>query len=86
MDTQSVVEILKSYVGEQLLEGQNIGLEPTTPLLEWGVINSIEMARLVAFIRERFGVELPAETIIAPNFKDLTSIARLVVEQGAARP
>ena len=81
MEPQSVVSVLKSYVANELLEGQEIGLDSTTPLLEWGVINSIEIARLVAYIRDQFGTEIPAEMVIAKHFKDIDSLARLVIGQ-----
>jgi acyl carrier protein len=42
------------------------------------VLNSIETARLVAYIRETFGVRLPPTAMTARNFRDLETIAGLV--------
>ncbi len=78
MGQSGVIQGLKEYVAKELLEGQDIGLDETTPLLEWGVINSIEMARLVTFIENRWSVSVPEEMIVIQHFKSIESIAALV--------
>jgi acyl carrier protein len=80
METSEVLQRLKGYISNQILEGNDIGLEASTPLLEWGIINSLEMARLVAFLQNCFSVEIPPEKIVVEHFRDLKSIAALVVE------
>jgi len=79
VDQTTVLAELTSYVSKELLAGQSAGLEPSTPLIEWGVINSIEIARLIAFINRRFGVSVPGELIVLDNFKNLESISKLVM-------
>ena len=54
MDNSNIVKHLKEYVSKEILEGQDMGLDATTPLLEWGIINSIEIARLVVFIENQW--------------------------------
>lgn len=78
MGQSGVIQGLKEYVAKELLEGQDIGLDETTPLLEWGVINSIEMARLVTFIENRWSVSVPEEMIVIQHFQSIESIAALV--------
>lgn len=82
MNQSNVLESLKGYISREILDGKDIGLDGTTPLLEWGIINSMEMARLVSFIQERFGVEVPGDKITIVNFKDLNAITNLVMELG----
>lgn len=75
-----VLEVLTEYVAERLLGEENAAdLTDRTPLLELGVLNSLETSRLVAYIREAFGVRLPPMSMTAGNFKDLATIAGLVV-------
>lgn len=81
MSPSSVVEGLKSYVSSEILDGEDIGLEASTPLIEWGIVNSMEIARLVAFIQDRWGVAIPGDMITLEHFKDLYSISRLIVEE-----
>jgi acyl carrier protein len=80
MKQSEVLESLKGYVSREILDGKDIGLDGSAPLLEWGIINSIEIARLVAFIQNRFDVEVPGEKIVIEHFKDLNSITALVLE------
>ncbi|MBE1489194.1 acyl carrier protein [Plantactinospora soyae] len=75
-----VLEVLTKYVSVRLLgEDDAADLTEQTPLLELGVLNSIETSRLVAYIRETFGVRLPPTSMTAGNFRDLRTIAGLVV-------
>jgi acyl carrier protein len=75
----SLVKELTRYIQDELLNGdRSAGLTTETPLLAWGILNSIDTARLVGFIRERFGVRVPPADIVEKNFRDIESIADLV--------
>lgn len=86
MKQSQVLESLKWHISSEVLDGQDIGLDASTPLLEWGVINSMEMARLVTFIHDRLGVEIPGDKITIEHFKDLAAITSLVLELQQAEP
>lgn len=73
---------LKDYLAQVVLDGKDIGLDERTPLLEWGVINSLEIVRLLGFIQTTFGIEVPADQLTADRFVDISSIASLIIEQG----
>ncbi len=81
MNTNEIQKALTEYIANEVLDGEDIGLEPTTPLIEWGVINSMEIARLVSFIDERFGVAIPSDKITLEHFKTIDAITALVEEQ-----
>jgi acyl carrier protein len=78
MRDQMVIDTLASYVSERILQDSNVTIEPETPLLEWGVLNSVSTAQLIGFIRERFQVDVPPEDVMGSNFKDLRSISLLL--------
>jgi acyl carrier protein len=78
MSQSDVIHHLKEWVSKELLEGQDIGLEETTPLLEWGVINSIEIARLVSYIEDEWSISVPEEMVVLGNFENLQAIASLI--------
>ncbi len=79
MQRIEVLEQLKNYITKQVLDGKNIGLDETTPLLEWGVINSLEIVRLLTFIRTQFNVDIPNDQMIAENFMNLSVITDMVM-------
>lgn len=78
MDQDALKQSLRAYLVEQVLEGRDVGLTDETPLLEWGVINSLELVRLATFIRETHGIEIPNRLMVAKHFRDISSIASLV--------
>ncbi|MBP2328677.1 acyl carrier protein [Kibdelosporangium banguiense] len=78
-----VVGSLTRYIESHLLDGDSsIGLTVETPLLEWGVLNSIETARLVAHIRDEFGVRVPPAKMVSKHFSNIDRIADLVCSLG----
>lgn len=78
MQRADVILHLKKYVVSDVLDGNDIGLDERTPLLSWGIINSLEMMKLLTFIYKQFNVEIPVDSLIPDNFTDLASIANLV--------
>lgn len=86
MQRAEVMEQLRVYIAEKVLDGKNIGLDETTPLLEWGVINSIEIVRLLHFIRTQFDVDIPASNLIADHFINLAAITDLVLKTACSEP
>ena len=74
-----VTRKLVEFVEKHLLDSKDVGeLTTTTPLLDWGLLNSIETTRLVAYLREEFSVRVPPTEMVARHFKDIESIADLV--------
>lgn len=79
MNEQQVYEVLRQYVARELLHGDDRGLDGKSPLLEWGVIESLSMMTLIDFIQDRFGRPVPDTEIRPENFVDLAAITRMVV-------
>jgi acyl carrier protein len=78
MQEQVVLDTLRSYVNERILQDSTVTIEPDTPLLEWGILNSVSTVQLIGFIRERFQVDVPPEEVAGRNFRDLQSITQLL--------
>jgi acyl carrier protein len=75
---QTVLPTLRRYIADTLLEGDDGELDESTPLLEWGVIDSIAMVDLLAFIERELGVRIPDEDVMPENFATLSAIGHLV--------
>ena len=69
---------LETFVRENLLDDDDTELTPSSPLLEWGVLNSMNTARLLSFVRDDVGVVIPPTHITGRHFRDLNSIADLL--------
>lgn len=80
MQRPTIIEELKRYIAQDVLAGKDIGLDETTPLLEWGIMNSLEIVRLLSFIRKQFAVDIPADKLVADSFTSVSAVADLVLE------
>ncbi|WP_394846459.1 alpha/beta fold hydrolase [Pendulispora brunnea] len=79
LDDSTVYEELRAYIARELLDGQDDGLDRTTRLLEWGIIDSMSMVALLEFIRERFGVAIPDDDVIPAHFSNLDVLTRCIL-------
>lgn len=80
-DRDLILAGITQYVEREFLgESDASELTPQTPLLEWGVLNSMNTATLLAFIRTEYGVVVPPTRITGRHFRNLETITALVVE------
>lgn len=69
-------EILTQYVAQELLaEPNGFDLSADDNLLLSGLIDSLGIVRLVAFIEEQFNVEVLPEDVTLDNFSTINVIA-----------
>ena len=80
MQSSEIMGDLKDYVVREVLAGREMELEGATPLLEWGIIDSLSLLRMIVHIQDRFGVEVPPERLVPDYFKDLNAVTALVQE------
>jgi acyl carrier protein len=78
MDKAQILARLTQYIAEEILEGDAEDLEPSTPLLELGVLNSLETSRMMAFIQKEYGITVPPEAMRVENLQTLSAIADMV--------
>ena len=77
--TEVLAQLKGFFVSTLLKEEQARSLMPDTSLRELGALNSLGMARLVAFIRDGLGVEIPLRELTSGNFRTLNQITHLVL-------
>lgn len=79
-----VPKVLRDFLEQEVIESPGTDIQPDTPLLELGILNSFSTMRLTSFIQRRFEVEIPPEDMTGTNFSDLRSISALVNRLRAA--
>ena len=68
-------DIIIDYIKQQLLSGQvDIDLSPEEDLLGSGLIDSLGMIQLLAFIEEKFEVKVPQQDMTIENFMTVEAI------------
>jgi acyl carrier protein len=71
--------IIIKYIQDNLLTGKvEIELSPEDDLLGSGLLDSMGVMRLVAFVEETFNIKIPPEDIVIENFMDVKAITNYV--------
>ena len=73
--------VLKEYIREELMNGSNNELDESENLLAAGIIDSLGILRLVSFVEEKFGIEVPDEDVTIDNFQSVKSMSDYVASQ-----
>ena len=73
---------IRRFIETQLLSGKQVS--DTEDLLLSGLIDSLGVMRLVAFIEATFGFKVPAQDIKLANFSNLDSIVAYVEAKASA--
>lgn len=84
MERSHILERLQGFISREVLEEEDIGLDESTPLLRYGIVNSITLVSLLAFIQEAFGIEVPAGELRPENLRDLGAVTELLLRLPAA--
>ena len=73
-------EELIAYIMKEFVEDPDQEIDETTPLISSGLIDSLSIISLVAFIDKKFGVKIPDEKGTVENFETITKIIETVNE------
>jgi acyl carrier protein len=82
MTREEMLGDLRQFVVSELLDGRDTGLDEHTPLLAWGVLDSLSVNVLVSFTKERFGIDVPQGEVTPDNLKDLDAYVGLLMRLG----
>lgn len=73
-------EELIEYIKKEFVEDPDEEIEETTPLISSGLIDSLSVVSLVAFIDKKFGVKIPDEKGTVDNFETVSKIIETINE------
>ena len=77
---------IATFIEKNLLgESRGITISDTTPLIEDGLLDSMGLMQIVAFLEERAGVRVPDDEVSPDNFETVEAIERLVDRLQARR-
>jgi acyl carrier protein len=74
--------LLEFIASKLITDGTSSGLAPDTPLLS-GVLDSVNILRLVVFIEERFGIQVQDEELVPENFQSVATLTAYVERKSA---
>ncbi len=69
---------LTTFITDKLLQNRNAVLRVDESLLDRGVIDSVGLISLVAFLEQEAGVRIPDDEIVPENFETIESMEAFV--------
>jgi 2-hydroxymuconate-semialdehyde hydrolase len=81
---QDYKNALTDFIRQDLLHGRAVKLDEELDLLSAGVIDSLGILRMVAFMEERFGVKVPDEDVVFENFQNIRVMAEYIAQRKPA--
>jgi len=76
---QDIETALREYIIETFLPGEDPGeLKDDTPLITAGILDSVATLKLVAFLEERFAIQIDAHEADSEHLNTIADIASLV--------
>jgi D-alanine--poly(phosphoribitol) ligase subunit 2 len=74
-------ETIKKFLRDEILSGEVDGeLTEDSDLLLSGMIDSIGLIRLIAFLEEQYGVQVPPEEVTIDRFRSISAMVRYLTE------
>ena len=75
MTRAEIERALVDFIGREVLDGDTRDLDERTPLLELGIIDSLTIVSLLAFLEDRLGVRIAPERVRPEHFVNIAAIA-----------
>jgi acyl carrier protein len=66
--------LLNDYIKSEFMRNKNAKLDENEDLLSAGILDSIAILQLVAYIEKALAIEMPDEDVIYDNFKSINSL------------
>jgi 2-hydroxymuconate-semialdehyde hydrolase len=73
-------EELIEYIKKEFVDDPDAEIDENTPLISSGLIDSLSIVSLVAFIDKKYGVKIPDEKGTVENFETVTKIIDIINE------
>jgi acyl carrier protein len=84
MNPQDITATVKTFILNEYLPGEDpSALTEDTPLMTTGILNSIEVLKVVMFLENQFGITITPRESGVENLNTLSDIVRLVMSKKA---
>jgi acyl carrier protein len=80
VDSIEVMTSLRQWIREHIAGSQAV--PDDFPLIEHGLLTSLDTLELVLFLEQQFGIKIDDEDVTEENFRSVRAIAGLVSRKG----
>jgi acyl carrier protein len=77
MQVSESEDIIRNFIVDEL-DDDDTPISIETHLFETGLVDSMNLVRLLAFLEEKFAVQIPVSTVNDQNFATIAAIGGLV--------
>jgi acyl carrier protein len=81
MDRKSA---LSTYIKQEIMRNPKANLREDEDLLSAGILDSLAILQLVAYIEEDFGIKVPDEDVVFENFQSIEALNSYLEKQSSA--
>lgn len=74
-------ELIRSYIVDNFLFGDDNDLEEETSFLESGIIDSTGIIELVSYVETNFNMKVDDKDIVPENFDSIQNIAAFILRR-----
>ena len=75
----NTTEVVEHFILDDLLSGsRSTPIDPNESLVNSGVIDSLAILRLIAFLEEKFGIVVEDDEVVPENFDTVVQIVEMV--------
>lgn len=67
--------IISDYIKSEIMRNRDAQLDENEDLFGTGILDSLSLLKLVAFIENAFGIEVPDADVVYENFHSLNAMA-----------
>jgi acyl carrier protein len=76
-----VSEQIQSFILDQFPLARKHNFDSTTPLLDTGLLDSLGILDVVAFVEQKFGIILGDEDLVPENFQTVEHLSAFLVKK-----
>lgn len=69
-------ELISDYIKTEIMRNRNAKLDPDLDLLAAGILDSLGILQLVAYIDDELGVQVPDEDVVMENFVSVNALTK----------
>lgn len=80
-----IIDAVRDFFATNLRIADAHNIDSETPLIQRGIIDSIELMQIVTFLEQRFAITIDETEVLPGNLRTLAAMERFVLrKQGAA--
>ena len=82
----TVVDRIRDFLDQELKIADARSVDPDLPLVQNGILDSIELLRVVAYLEKEFDLTVADTEVVPSNLRSLSAMARFVERKRAGSP